>query len=114
MTDWIADNMIVCPECSYPELNLKRLEVESLKCVCDNCDFNWIEPPEELRKHKNAQYNKISAIHSELLQRAFDSLDDKFNSRQITPQQYSNRLSELEERDLGMQVTLETAPKLSQ
>ena len=114
MTDWIADNMIVCPECSYPELNLKRLEVESLKCVCDNCDFNWREPPEELRKHKNAQYNKISAIHSELLQRAFDSLDDKFNSRQITPQQYSNRLSELEERDLGMQVALETAPKLSQ
>jgi Zn ribbon nucleic-acid-binding protein len=114
VTDWIADDMIVCPKCSYQELNLKRLELESLKCVCDNCGFTWREPPEELRKHKNAQYNKISVIHSELLQRAFDSLDDKFNSRQITPQQYSNRLAELEERHLGMQVTLETAPKLSQ
>tara|TARA_E500000075_G_scaffold3179_1_gene2698 strand:- start:313 stop:633 length:321 start_codon:yes stop_codon:yes gene_type:complete len=106
--------MIVCPKCSYQELNLKRLELESIKCVCDNCGFIWREPPKELRKHKNAQYKKISAIHSELPQRAFDSLDDKFNSRQITPQQYSNRLAELEERDLGMRVTLETAPKLSQ
>ena len=95
--------MFLCPVCFEQTENTDISNLVREKITCDHCNHFWLERSPELKHHKNERLGRLEEIEDVLLQRRYEKLDQKFNDKEITAQQYATGLIELETKHKSAQ-----------
>ena len=95
--------MFLCPKCFEQSENTDISNLVRALITCDHCNHCWLERSSELRHHKNERLGRLEEVEDILLQRRYKKLDQKFNEKEITAQQYANGLKDLEAKHKNAQ-----------
>ena len=95
--------MFLCPKCFQQSENADISNLVRALITCDHCDHSWLERSSALKHHKNERLGRLEEIEDVLLQRRYEKLDQKFNKKEISAQQYAISLKDLESKHKSAQ-----------